>query len=79
MWLWIDSPQWTVRVDLDRHGNVKKLPPILIKQYKTFFGMSYQRFVHQIMHDYKRMDYLIIKEYDEKGFVHLRGWTLEQS
>ena len=78
MWLWIDCPRFTVRAEVV-DGALETLPPILIKQYKTFFGMPYQRFVHQIMHDYKRMEYLIIKEYDEKGFVHLRGWTSEQS
>jgi hypothetical protein len=74
MWLWIDCPKFTVRVECDKDDKIKTLPPILVKRYKNFFGQPYRRFIHQLLHDYTYLPDLIIQEYDSDGFITERGW-----
>jgi hypothetical protein len=60
---------------LDEQFNIKSLPPILIKKYKTFFGMPKNRFLHQLMHDYFKEEYLVIRIYSDNGKeIAEKGW-----
>jgi hypothetical protein len=61
-WLWIDCPDYTVRVELDENNMVKSLPPIFIKRFKTYFGKHKDEFIKQLKYVDRWRGYLTIEE-----------------